>query len=167
VNDRSIPTRKSHPARCHLVENRTEREQVCPRIQLLATCLLRRHISDGAHRRAGAGQEFPRRCGGHLRDTNARASRDYLRQTKIEDFGVAQFGHKKICWIDVSMDDSLSVRCFERIGNLDCQLQHLVERERPPRNAVLQCFAVEELHGNELLAVLLSDVVNRADVRVI
>ena len=39
--------------------------------------------------------------------------------------------------------------------------------QRPSRHAVLQGEAVEILHGDEGLAVLLADVVNRADVGMI
>ena len=95
------------------------------------------------------------------------ASRDNFRQTKIENFGVTQFGHENVCWLDVSVDDSLSVGCSECIGNLNRQFQHLVQRKRFARNSVLQRFAVEKLHRNELLAVSLADVVDGADVRVI
>ena len=56
---------------------------------------------------------------------------------------------------------------LERIGDLNREFQHLFERQRPTRNAVLQRFAVEKFHGNEMLAVLLADVMNCADVRMI
>ena len=65
------------------------------------------------------------------------------------------------------MNYALSVRCSERIGNLNRQFEHLVERKRLTRNVVLQRFPVEKLHRNELLAVLLTDVIDGADVRVI
>ncbi len=65
------------------------------------------------------------------------------------------------------MDYALGVCRPERIGNLNRQFQHFVERKRLARNAVLHRFTVEKLHSNELLAVLLADVVNGADVRVI
>src|SRR5947208_3347657 len=39
--------------------------------------------------------------------------------------------------------------------------------QRPPRDAVLQRLAFKELHDDEGTAVLLADVMNRADVRVI
>src|SRR3989442_1625426 len=43
-------------ARAHLVQHSTEREQVCPTVELLTLHLLRRHISDRPERRTGAGQ---------------------------------------------------------------------------------------------------------------
>ena len=40
-----------------------------------------------------------------------------FRQTEIENFSVAQLGHKKICWLDVAMNDSFGVRSIERVSN--------------------------------------------------
>src|SRR5205807_7693776 len=40
----------------HLIQNRTEREQVCTPIEFFATHLLRRHIGDGSQCTAGAGE---------------------------------------------------------------------------------------------------------------
>jgi hypothetical protein len=57
--------------------------------------------------------------------------------------------------------------CTERIRNLNRQFQRLVERKRLAGNTVLQCFAVEELHRNEVLAVLLADVMDGTDVGMI
>ena len=57
--------------------------------------------------------------------------------------------------------------CPEGIGNLNCQFQLLVQRKWLPMDAMFQGFAVEELHGNELTSVLLSDVVDGANIGVI
>jgi hypothetical protein len=54
----------------HLIQYRTEREQVRSCLQFFASCLLRRHVSHRAHRGTEAGQEFPR-GGGRLFDTLA------------------------------------------------------------------------------------------------
>src|SRR6266478_6282515 len=59
------------------------------------------------------------------------------------------------------------VRCPKRIGNLGRQFQYFGKPERFARNTVLQGFAVEELHRDELLTVLLTNVINCADVRVV
>ena len=42
------------------------------------------------------------------------------------------------------MDDALGMCCPECSGNLNRQFQHLVERKRLARNAVLQGLAVED-----------------------
>ena len=54
-----------------------------------------------------------------------------------------------------------------RVGDLDAELEHAVERQRAARELVLQRPAVEQFHDDELLAVVLADVVDRADVRVV
>src|SRR5271165_2629724 len=94
------------------------------------------------------------------------SGRSKLRQTKIEDLGVTQLGHKYVCWLDVSMNYSLGMCCPERISNLNCQFQHFLELKGLTMDVMLQRFAVEELHRNEVLASLLTNVVNGADVRV-
>ena len=76
-------------------------------------------------------------------------------------------GDKYVRGLDVAVDDSFGVCRIECVRNLNPQLQHLLERQRLAGNAVLQRLAVEKLHRDELLAVLLADVVNGADVRVI
>ena len=40
----------------HFIEHRAEREQIGTGVQFFPSRLLRRHVSDGAERRAGAGQ---------------------------------------------------------------------------------------------------------------
>ncbi len=57
--------------------------------------------------------------------------------------------------------------CVQRIGNLNRQTDQNVGLERSSGDAVLQRHAVQKLHGDERLPVLLTNVVNRADVWVI
>ena len=52
-------------------------------------------------------------------------------------------------------------------GDLDTELQRLFERQRSPRNLVRERFALEVLHHEERRSLVLADVVNGADVRVI
>jgi hypothetical protein len=59
------------------------------------------------------------------------------------------------------------VRGIERVGDLDAEIEHALERQRTTRDFLLQRVAVEQLHHDEGLAVVLADVVNHADVRMI
>ena len=59
------------------------------------------------------------------------------------------------------------MRCIEGIGDLDREGKQDVEIQRTASNRVLQGLAFEELHRDEGAAVLLADVVDGADVRVI
>ena len=80
---------------------------------------------------------------------------------------MATFGHEDVRWFDVAMDNALGMRRIEPIGYFDGQGEQHLQLHRAFADHVLQRHPVEELHGNERLPVLLADVVDRADVRVI
>ena len=63
------------------------------------------------------------------------------------------------------MDDPCAVRALERVGDLDPVAQHSFERQRAAREPVGERLAFEVLHDQVVDAVLLADVVERADVR--
>ena len=65
------------------------------------------------------------------------------------------------------MHDSLDVGCVERICDLNAEVQNFFERERLALNATFQGLSIQELHRNEVLTVLFTDVVNRVNVRVV
>src|ERR1700676_1595979 len=65
------------------------------------------------------------------------------------------------------MNDSFTMGGVERIGDLDRQRHQDLGIQRLPRDAVLQGHAVEEFHHDKRLAVLLIDLVNGADIRMI
>ena len=94
-----------------------------------------------------------------------------FRQAEIEHFGLTAARHKNICWLDIAMNDALCVSGIERIGNLDSEVEHLVECERLLANPMLQRLAFEQLHGDErnCLAAVVHDVdfIDGADVGVI
>ena len=64
------------------------------------------------------------------------------------------------------MDDTLRMRRRECVGDLDPQRDQHLLLQGPAGNPVLQRFSLETLHDDEGVAVLIADVVNRADVRV-
>ena len=59
------------------------------------------------------------------------------------------------------------VRGFECFGDLDSESEQVVGTKRPLGDALLERHAVEILHDNAGAAVLLADVMNGADVRVV
>ena len=65
------------------------------------------------------------------------------------------------------MDDALGVRGVERVGDFDGEREQRVQFHRPPGDQMLQRHALQKLHGDERLAVLLADVVDGADVGMI
>ena len=44
------------------------------------------------------------------------------------------------------MDDPLFVRCFERLGDLFCDRQRLVDRDRSARQPLRQILALDQFH---------------------
>ena len=65
------------------------------------------------------------------------------------------------------MHYALAVRAVERIRDLAGALDRLGKWQRPASEPVGQRLAVEPFHDEELDAVLVADVVEGADVRVV
>src|SRR5208282_1698886 len=95
-----------------------------------------------------------------------RCSRE-LGQAEVENLGVSPVGDKNVCRLDVAVDDSLGVRGVESVGNLNRQAEQDFRLHGLSADAMLERLAVQKLHGNERLPVLLADIVNRANVGVI
>ncbi len=72
-----------------------------------------------------------------------------------------------IIGLHVAMDDARLVRGCEGVGDLDTVLDCLVERELATRQPPGERLTVQVLHDQELDPVLVADVVQAADVRVI
>ena len=65
------------------------------------------------------------------------------------------------------MDDAFLVGCGERVGHLATQIDDLLQVERLLVDHRLKGVSFEQLHDDEGLAVMLSQVVDRADVGVV
>ena len=90
-----------------------------------------------------------------------------LGQPEIEDLGLDTRGHEDVGRLDVAVDDAVGVGGVQRVRNLSREVQHQTKRERPAVHVLLERLALEQLHGDELRALELVDLVDRADVRVI
>ena len=93
--------------------------------------------------------------------------RDRRRQTEVHDLGVAAPRYENISRFDVAMHDALRMRGIQRIGHVDRDLQHLLNRHRFAVDQLPQGDAVQKFHDDECLAVLVVDLVNGADVGMI
>src|ERR1700758_3018314 len=65
------------------------------------------------------------------------------------------------------MDDALGVGGFERVGDLNAEIEYFLERHGPATDYALQRLAIEILHDDEGAAVFFADVVNGADIGMI
>ena len=154
----------------HLVEHHAEREQIGARIDFVAARLLRRHVGDGADRGAGHAREvFGRAASRAARRVPARAAvlRRQLREAEVEHLHRAAAGQEDVRRLDVAMQDAFGVRGVERVGDLRRDVEHLPQIERPPRQLAIERLAVEQLHREIQLALVLVEAVDRADVRMI
>ena len=88
-------------------------------------------------------------------------------QAEVQDLCLSALGNEDIGRLDVAMHDPARVRGVQGIRDLDRKIQQLIELDGRAFDAVLERLAVQELHGDEGLMVLLPDLINRADVGVI
>ena len=88
-----------------------------------------------------------------------------LRQPEVEHFGAARRQHH-VRGLQIAVGQPRAVRGIERIRELDRDPQDVLEWQRAAQQPVGQRLARQILHHQELDAVLLADVVQRADVRV-
>ena len=70
-------------------------------------------------------------------------------------------------WLEVAMDDPLFVSGIEPVGDLNGDLDQAVAVERAVVDDARQRPALEKLHHQKGPAVVVADLVNGADVRVI
>ena len=73
-------------------------------------------------------------------------------------------GEKDVRGLDVSMDYRLGMSGFESIRHLIAIFMDIVDSQRLAGDAVLEGLAFEKLHHDEILAIILIYVIDRADV---
>src|SRR2546422_3527324 len=95
------------------------------------------------------------------------AHRRKLRQPKVQNLGVSALGYEDVCRLDVTVNNTLCVRCVQGVGNLDTDREQCLQFHRTIADHVLQRHTVEELHCNKWVPLVLTDIVNCADVRMI
>src|SRR5580693_1257973 len=77
------------------------------------------------------------------------------------------FRYEDVGWLDIAVDDAFPMSGIQRIGNLDGQPQLDIGFDRFSRDAMLKGYAFKKLHDDEGASILLTDVIDGADVRVI
>ena len=92
---------------------------------------------------------------------------DQLGEAEVEDLHEAIVCDHQVLGLEVSMDDSGSVRLGKAIRHLRGELEKLLGGEWFPGKHCPECLAVDVLHGDVASAFVLADVVNGDDVRVV
>src|SRR5208282_5887606 len=150
----------------HLVQNRTEREQVRASIKFLPSNLLRRHIRHSSQRTAGTGEMFLGLDSRGASGNRLEFSR-HLGQPEIENLRLTSIRNEDVRGLDVAMDDAFGVSCIEPIGNLDAQIKHLLDPQRLARDPVSERLTLQQFHGDEGSPIGLIDLVDGANARMV
>ena len=145
-----------------LVQDDAERKQIGPRVQLVPRRLFGRHVGHGPSRDA---------CNRAIRLVGRRArqseSRRQFRETEVQDLHVPELGQENVARLDVAVDDPLVVGRVQRIGDLDADVNQLMDLQRPVHEAVAQRAPPHQFHHDEGLSFVLVDVEDRTDVAVV
>ena len=146
-----------------------ERKEIAAPVELLATRLLGRHRGQRAHGVTGLGHpvrpQHARRLGELVGDV--RQMRGQLRQPEVEYFHLAVIGDEDVRRLDVAVHDAGMMGSLEGVGDLTAEVEHHIDRQRSAVDPAAERAALEQLHHEKRQAVVLADVVHRADVRVI
>src|SRR6185369_4349032 len=91
----------------------------------------------------------------------------YFRQSEIQNLGISALSDKEICRLDVPVNDPSGVSRVQCIGDVDGEWQKDFHFQRTPSDAVLQGRAVQKLHRDKRMTIVLANFVDRTDVRVV
>ena len=80
---------------------------------------------------------------------------------------MAAFGDEQVRGLDVPMHNTCRVCRIEGVRDLDGEREDLLDLHGTSADPVLQGHAIQILHGDERLPMILVNLVNRADVRMI
>jgi hypothetical protein len=146
----------------HLVQHDAKRELIAAVVEVIARELFGRHVMRRADDHAGPGL----RCewsGCFL----PLGRREGLREAEVENLDQLVAGDHDVRRLDVTVDDSGGMRFGQSVGDLRRKANDAVDRHRTVGDDVAQRPPVDELHRDVRRAVLLGNVVNRDDVRVV
>ncbi len=131
-----------------------ERVEVGAVVDFLAARLLRRHEV---------------RCAEHLPVGRLRFfGLDVRRQTEVGDFRLTDVILHQVRGLQIAVHDPLRLGEHESGSGVAQDREHFVDGQTPGfRDAVLERAALHELHGEEVRALVLADVVDRDDVRMV
>ncbi len=130
-------------------------------VERLAECLLGRHVRDGAHGGAGASElEIVLRQVGGESGGRGGGTLGNLGEAEVENLGVSALRDENVRGLDVAMDDAFGVSGVESVGDFDGKRNELIVGERAAGDQMVERNAIEKFHGDEGLALVLTDVVN-------
>jgi hypothetical protein len=164
---RGLP-RERQSAGARLVQNRSQREEVGAGVRDLPARLLGRHVGHRAQCRARARELVRLHRGGRLGVLAPRRPHPFdLRKAEVEHLGLAARRDEDVGGLEVAVHDPFRVRRLQRVRDLDPDVEQRTDLAGTPPDPVREGFSLEQLHRDEVLPLVLVDLVDRADPRVI
>ena len=152
-----VLARESTPARHQLEENRSQREQVRPRIDRIALDLLGREI-------AGRSQDDP----GERREAGwQRGILRELRDAEVEDLRRARRGQEDVLGLEIAMDQPSRVRGHQAARHRGGDATGVLRRDRPSADRRPQGLAVQQFRDQVRATVRHPHVEHLDDVGVV
>ena len=145
----------------HFVEKDAERENIGARVGRPPFELFRRHVL-----RCADEVSQLRDRGVRWRNRRSVAILEQLRDAEVEQLRAIP-GQRDVGGFEVPVHDSVTMRLGQCARDLASVAQHVLDGERSVDQPLGQRCALEILHDEERQAVLVADVVQRADVRMI
>ena len=160
--------REGAVSRHELVEHDPQREDVAPRVDLLAPRLLGGHVGEGAEQGAWRLEAAVPAAPG----LGVLPNRGYvLGEAEVQDLGPAGRGDDHVPRLHVAVHDPAVVGLRERVRHLADDVERLGHRETPLSLERGERPARDVLHGDEgallPVALRLPDLVDDRDVRVV
>jgi hypothetical protein len=76
-------------------------------------------------------------------------------------------GQHDVAWLQIAMHNTTAMSFFQPMADFSCIFQYLLDRERSLIQTVGEGFAFQVFHNQKIDAVLMTDIVERADVRMV
>ncbi len=87
-----------------------------------------------------------------------------LGETEVENLSVTAARDENVGGLDVAVNDVLGMGGVERVGDVSGEREEGVELQGHVCQYVFERLAVEEFHGDERMALVFANLINRADV---
>jgi len=160
----AAPGVKGRLARHHLVQHQSKPKNVSASIGLFAFQLLWSHVLERPDQRALGGEL--RLVQRHLGQGSCQGSGTFLLgQPEVHQLGAVLREHY-VGRLKIAMRDAQPVCAGQRVSNLTGVAQGLIQRQRAAKQSLFQRLAFQQLHDEEIHSVLMTDIVQRTDVRV-
>lgn len=154
--------RKRPGPRRHLVQENAERPDIAAFVGRLAAQDFGRHA-----RQRPDDQPCGRDGGGRSGEIFHAVGRKTPRDAKVEHLRPTVRRHHDVGALQVAVCHPVRVRMRQRISDLHSASPHDVDRQPTFRDGLRETPALDILHGNEGLAIVDADFVDRADVRMV